>query len=150
MNKKILIILPAVFALSSCTESGKIINFFSFDSEEEKIEHDYVEISEYKINWEEIFQVQRDNYFAYFYSLTCGHCKNLKNSVIEYALKNKNLYFLEANEKIVIEKDVTHSIGAVSIEEMAILGYPSLINIQQGVCVFNVAGEKEIISKLNL
>ena len=97
-----------------------------------------------------MFNQPQNEYQIYFYSLTCAHCKNLKNKVIEYALKNDNFFFIEASEKVAIVEDVSFTIGSTSISEMGILGYPSLVKIEQKVCVFNVAGESEIISKLNL
>ena len=139
-----------ILLLTSCTPTSIISPQKSSEISNEIIEHDYSEISYRKIGWDDIFFQDKNEYKIYFYSLTCAHCKNLKNSVIEYALKNDDLFFIEANEKVVIKNDVSDTIGATSISQMGILGYPSLIKIDQKVCVFNVAGESEIISKLNL
>ena len=150
MKKTIYLILPAILALTSCENSPSIFTSKTSESTPEIVEHDYREIASKKIDWNDMFLIDKNEYQIYFYSLTCAHCKNLKNSVIEYALKNDDLFFIEANEKVVIKNDVSDTIGATSISQMGILGYPSLIKIDQKVCVFNVAGESEIISKLNL
>ncbi len=150
MNKNIYLIFPALFAIVGCDNSPIISDSNSTNPPTEIVEHDYREIASKKIGWDDMFNQGQNEYYIYFYSLTCAHCKNLKNLVIEYALKNDDLFFIEASEKIVIKNDVSDTIGATSVSEMGILGYPSLIKIDQKVCVFNVAGESEIISKLNL
>ena len=150
MKKTIYLILPAILALTSCENSPSIFTSKTSESTPEIVEHDYREIASKKIDWNDMFLIDKNEYQIYFYSLTCAHCKNLKNFVIEYALINDDLFFIEANEKVVIKNDVSDTIGATSISQMGILGYPSLVKIEQKVCVFNVAGESEIVSKLNL
>lgn len=150
MKKTIYLLLLAAFALTGCEQSPSFFPSKPSSSTTEIVEHDYREISSQKIDWNDMFNQGQNEYYIYFYSLTCAHCKNLKNEVIEYALKNDNLFFIEASEKVVIVEDVNFTIGSTSISEMGILGYPSLVKIEQKVCVFNVAGESEIISKLNL
>lgn len=150
MNKTTYLLLPAAFALTGCELSPSFFPSKPSSSTSEIVEHDYREISSQKIDWNDMFDQLQNEYQIYFYSLTCAHCKNLKNKVIEYALKNDNFFFIEASEKVVIVEDVGFTIGSTSISEMGILGYPSLVKIEQKVCVFNVAGESEIISKLNL
>ena len=150
MNKNIFLILPALIALTGCDKLPNMSLAKVTDETYQTIEHDYKEITSKKIDWDEMFSQPQNEYKIYFYSLTCGHCKNLKNTVIEFALQNDNFFFIEASEKVVIQKDVSNTTGAVSVSGMAIQGYPSLVKIEQKVCVFNVAGENEIISKLNL
>ena len=150
MKKTVYLILPAILALTSCENSPSIFASKTSESTPEIVEHDYREITSKKIDWNDMFSIDKNEYQIYFYSLTCTHCKNLKNLVIGYALKNDDLFFIEANEKVAIKNDVSDTIGATSISQMGILGYPSLVKIDQKVCVFNVAGESEIVSKLNL
>lgn len=150
MNKTIYLFLSAAFALTGCEQSPSFFPSKPSSSISEIVEHDYKEIASKKIDWNDMFNQGQNGYYIYFYSLTCAHCKNLKNKMIEYALKNDDLFFTEASEKVIILEDISKTIGSTSISTMGILGYPSLIKIEQKVCVFNVAGESEIISKLNL
>ena len=150
MNKNIMLIFPSLIALTSCKNEPIFPKIYTLEDSEQTINHNYQEIAHLKFDWNDIYSQSKNEYFVYFYSLTCSHCQNLKNLVIEFALKNDNVFFIEANEKVVIENNVDHTIGISSVSELAILGYPSLIKIEQNVCVFNVAGEHDIKSKLNL
>ena len=148
MKAIILSIFAAISLIPSCSKSTSQTEPKS--SQKEVVNHEYSEVVKYTIIWESIFEQEKDKYFVYFYSLTCSHCASLKNSIIEYALKNKNLYFVQASEDVHISEDVTDSVGAISTSELAIKGYPTLIEIDQKVCVSLFSGTQEIISKLNL
>ena len=148
MKAIILNIFAAISLIPSCSKSTSQIG--SKVSQEEVVNHEYSEVVKYTIIWESIFEQEKDKYFVYFYSLTCSHCASLKNDIISYALKSKNLYFVQASEDVHISEDITDSIGAISTNDLAIKGYPSLIEIDQKVCVSIASGTQEIISKLNL
>ena len=80
--KKLMLILP-ILLLSSC--SIYISSEQSFlSSEEVSINHEYDEIVNQKILWNDIFSVAKPTYFVYFYSVVCQNCHSIKNEIIEY------------------------------------------------------------------
>ncbi len=134
---------------SSC-EQKQPIHFESDNASISYTKHDYSEVREKRIFWSEIFSQKNEQYFVYFYSLTCTHCQSLKDRIIEYSLYRDNIYFVQSSEEIFLGNDEQISLGATTSDELSILGYPSLIEINQKVCVFICSGEDKIISKLSL
>ena len=59
------------------------------NKEAKAIEYDYSDVADLTICWNDILSVESDKYFAYIYSRTCGHCNEIKQDVITYALVNK-------------------------------------------------------------
>lgn len=112
-------------------------------------DHEYFEIEHMFINWSDILNQNKKTYYIYIYSLTCSHCKELKNWIIEKALNRNDIYFVKGSNKDIIEMDVSKTIGATNIENIAILGYPTVLKIQDKTLVKNVAGNSNIIDILN-
>ena len=139
-----LIFLPCLFALVSCQHEET-----SIDSSEE-IKHDYDEVIDREILWKEMFMVEKAQYFIYFYSPTCSHCKEIKNEIIDYALSIDNFYFIKYSDDVIIAPEIKSTIGATSPDEVAILGTPSLIEIIDGVLTNNMAGSKTILDFLEI
>ena len=137
---KVLRVFPFVFLLSF--DSGNIaredntitIGTYSYD--------DIVDIT---IKWDDIFAMTPRNYFVYFYSPYCGHCQSIKDLAINYSKCGEiTMYFVEASTEVVVAKDTHLTIGVTSIEQLWILGYPSLVKIESGVVVINIAGANAI------
>jgi thiol-disulfide isomerase/thioredoxin len=93
---------------------------------------------------------KEQNYLLYFYSSYCGHCKEIKDSVIEFALRKiVPFYFVIFDSTVPIFNDIEATIGASKIEEIGILGTPSLINIFEGSVRLNIAGSSKIMELIN-
>lgn len=150
MVQKFSTVFLTIFLLQSCDVSQKQLDYKSNNSVEITQNHDYSEVKNKTINFDEIFKQKNEQYFAYFYSLTCSHCSLIKNQMIEYGLNHENIYFVQASEDVKISENTDSVVGGTSIEEISILGYPSLLEIEQKVCVFITSGSDNIISKLNL
>lgn len=114
-----------------------------------EVDHDYDEVKEYQLSWDSIFDVELDTYYVYFYSLTCSHCSMLKNEIIEEALERKDIYFVKGSNKDVLRTDINYTIGAEIVGDFAIVGYPSLVKIEHGKVVKNVAGNSQILILLS-
>lgn len=149
--KKFLLIISILF-LTSCVEQNSTISFSSISSIaiSNEIEHEYSEISYYRLNWNEIFNVEKDDYYVYLFSTTCSHCSSIKNKIIEFALNNRNVYFIEDSAEIIFKNDVNYTIGLTSFENLAILGFPSLLKITNKILNKNIAGTEKIINELKL
>lgn len=146
MERKILILILLPL-LTSCFEQPNLQNEHISDQIIE-IEHSYDEIELYSIQWNNIFDVERNDYFVYFYSNSCSHCLELKNWIIEKALSRGDIYFVKGTNKDVLKTDVKYTIGLGNVGDFAILGYPSLVQIKDKIIKKNVAGKKEIQSLL--
>ncbi len=106
--------------------------------------HNYFEIEEKLVGWNDIFNIYLYKYYVYYFSRTCSHCEEIKNWIIETALKRDDIFFVKASEKDTIEIDVSDTIGLETIENMKIMGYPSLIEITNWKVTKNVAGKTQI------
>lgn len=111
--------------------------------------HSYDEISHLIINYQDIFLQTEQHYFVYFYTFNCGHCYQLKNYMISYALCNQiKTYFISENNDIKYGSNTNKTIGINDIEQLFILGYPSLIEIKNKALIYNEAGKDKILKKI--
>ena len=112
-------------------------------------EYDYSNVAYLTICWNDILNVDSLEYFAYIYSPTCGHCSEIKQKVISYALANKgSLYFVPFNKDIPIINDRTIPIEKDKVEDLGIVGTPSMFLIVNHAVKENYVGKKEIVSTL--
>ena len=112
------------------------------------VEHEYEEISEFELTWETMFDVDENNYYVYFYSMTCNHCQELKNYIIEKAQERGNIYFVKGSSKNQLTNDSNKLIGAENPGDFYILGYPTLALISNKKCTKNLAGITQIKTEL--
>ena len=112
------------------------------------VNHDYSEVSDYELTWESIFDVDEENYYVYIYSITCTHCEELKNYIVEKALNRGDIYFVKGSSKDQVTTDSKKLIGAENPGDIYILGYPSLLLISNHKCTKNLAGSPQIKSEL--
>ncbi|NCA95789.1 MAG: hypothetical protein EOM74_02290 [Methanomicrobia archaeon] len=111
--------------------------------------HSYQEVVSKEITWSNIFNQTPEEYFVYFYSPFCGHCLSIKDLVIGTALcGKKDIYFVVSSIEVIITHDTGSTIGATSIEEMWIGGYPTLLQIRGGALMMNIAGATAICDYL--
>ena len=111
-------------------------------------DHDYNEVSDYELLWDTMFDVDSAFYYVYFYSLTCNHCDEIKNYMIEKALERGNIYFIKSTSRDQLTTDQNKSKNAENPEDIWILGYPSLITISNKKCTKNLAGISQIKQEL--
>ena len=141
-----IIFLPCLFALTSC---GGVKNEEVSQSEKQQTLLDYEDVSDYHIFWQDIFKQELDNYLVYIYSKKCSHCNAVKEEVISYALYVKNVFFIEFCDDVVVSSDITKTIGASRIEDLSILGTPTLIAIEDYIVKENIAGESAVLAFIN-
>ncbi len=150
--RKIIYILLFTSLICSCfnaknKDSNSTKNHEEIESE---ITHEYNEINDKKITWNSIFSLAKTQYFVYFFSKNCSHCNQIKNDIISYALTDENFYFVEDSKDTVLLDDVSQTIGLNSIDHFGILGFPSLVKIENNFCVLNIAGAHNIYLSLSL
>ena len=146
--KKLMLILP-ILLLSSCSIYKSSEHPF-LSSQEVSINHEYEEISNQKILWNDIFSVAKPTYFVYFYSLVCQNCNSIKNEIIEYGLANDDIYFVQDSKEFVFGNDITKTIGISDISFFFISGFPTLIEIDNAILVNHVVRVNNIRKTLFL
>lgn len=110
-----------------------------------EIQYSYDNVSNLRINYSQLFGIDRKEYYVYFYSVQCYHCNKLKNSIISFALKNPYfLYFVEYDKSVPLSDNVEKTIGISSLEGFAILGVPTLTKIEDKILILNIAGFTEV------
>ena len=139
MNK--LLILPLMTLLIVGCKNNK--------EEVKAKEYDYSDVKELTVCWNNIFDIESENYYTYIYSETCGHCNEIKQQVISYALANYgSLYFVPFNKDIPIVDDPLIALEKDKIEDLGIVGTPSMFLITNHVIKKNIVGTKQIIETL--
>ena len=146
--KKLMLIL-SILLLSSCSIYESSDQSF-LSSEEVSINHEYDEIVNQKLLWNDIFSVAKTTYFFYFYSLVCQNCNSIKNEIIEYGLANDDIYFVQDSKEFVFGNDITKTIGISDISFFFISGFPTLIEIDNAILVNHVVGVNNIRKTLFL
>ena len=145
--RKLLFLLPILFLCSCRGEEEPVNTGFVFDWTSNGT-YAYSQVMDKTILYSNIFGIDREDYYVYFFSKTCSHCNDLKEFIIPLALERGNLYFVEANDQITIIKDASITIGISGIENFGILGYPSLVKIEEKVVIKNIAGINPIKNEL--
>ena len=110
--------------------------------------YSYSDVKDKEILYSNIFGMEQSNYYVYFYSRTCSHCNDLKPFIIPKIIERNDIYLVEASEQVVILEDISVTIGVSSIENFGILGYPSLVKIEEKVVTKNIAGINPIKNEL--
>ena len=142
-----LLVSPFLFSCNNQSNKDNKREYYQ-DDVQEIVQHEYDEVSDYEIVWDSIFDVDDEEYYVYFYSTTCFHCQDLKNYIIEKALSMGNIYFSKSSSNDQLSGTIKNSIGAGNPGDIWIIGYPSLIKIQNKKCVKNVAGNQQITVEL--
>lgn len=134
MKKLFLVFLSLLFISCSNNKSGGT-----------STELDY-SIVKTHINWIDIFNQQEVDYFVYFYSTTCAHCRNIKQEMLNYYLSEKSyLYFLcmdKIDDRYKQPYDIT---GICDSNKLYIFGTPFLIEAKNYKVYQYYAGEKSIL-----
>ena len=112
------------------------------------VTHDYSEISALALTWNSTFDVELETYYLYFYSPSCSHCVELKDFIIEKALERRDVYFVKSSSEDQFTEDPNKTIGAENPGDIWILGYPSLLKIENKICTKSFAGNGKIINEL--
>ena len=148
-NLKFLLAISPLILTGCFGEKDPSKNVRNFQPEIAEIDLSYDEVLEYQISYENMFDLEAEKYYVYFYSTTCSNCQEIKNTIIKKALERKDIYFVKSSMEIHIENDVKFTIGAEKIGDFAILGYPTLAKIVEQKCTKNIAGKSQIITELN-
>ena len=133
--------------ITGCSKGEKVEN--SDTSTSFSINFDYEMVEHLSIEWDQVLSQEEDNYYVYIYSKTCGHCREIKNEVIGYALaKKEKMYFIEYSEVVPKITQKEEVLGATDITYCGVIGVPSLFEIKEHKIINYYLGAKEIIEIL--
>ena len=151
--KQIILLSTCALLLAGCSLSNNTQSQISNDQSltSSVSQHDYSEVSERFISWNEIFSMPEDFYYVYFYSLTCSHCNEIKDEVIECVLSMKKaIYIVQESSEFNYTDNSNKTIGATSCENFAITGFPTVVSIDHKVVASNNSGTTAVKKALNL
>ena len=100
-----------------------------------------------KISWSDVFNKEDDHYLVYFYSEECGYCASIKAEMLNYfEVTTYQMYFVDIlnNEDVAIKHTGDSPVGLTSVEELFILGTPSLLEIEDKTVTNYYAGVNAI------
>lgn len=109
---------------------------------------DYKDISnENYILWEEILNFPF-TYYVYIFSHTCPHCERIKDKILSFFMHRDSdtFYLVEGTKEIPKTNTPIESIGKSKLEDIAIQGYPTLMQMEEQEVKMLWTGESEIIS----
>ena len=115
--------------------------------------NEYEILDSQKVSWPEVLRQKELNYLVFFYSETCPHCHEIIGDVL--AFSNENIvptYFLDIKKqetKVPIKNEITETIGATSIDDLFIMGTPSIVEVENATVIANVAGKDSCLTLLN-
>ena len=133
--------LTSLAIVASCSPSIDTTNIENAIEQEEYINN-------HEILWLDVLKQEENNYLIFIYSKTCGHCHDMMDEIIDFA-KSEILptYFINTqNYEVPIFKEIKENI--TSIDELGILGTPSILEIENKVVIRNIAGIDKCLSFL--
>ena len=114
----------------------------------QEISFDYEDVNEYHIEWSQLLTLD-NHYYAYIYSPTCGHCRDIKKDMIKARIIYKiEVYYIKYNKDIKIVDSNEGLVGVNDIKKLGILGTPSLFEIDNHETKNYYAGKTEIINTM--
>lgn len=124
--------------LTACTSNGEVI------------EHNYHEIKDKLISWDDIFIQKEDSYLIYFYSERCIHCNEIKQEIISFFLEDiTTMYFVCTNIKA--EFGPTKELNGIdSINDFYIFGTPFLLELKNHIVEDYYAGVNEVKDRISI
>ena len=139
----ILLLTPIIAGCSSQSLEAEIID--------EQKALDYSDFEGLQLDWKNLFLPAKSQYFVYIYSNSCRHCENIKEDVLPIIDENREMFYLiQYSDDVKTGFNVMETMGKEKIEEVYIMGTPSLLEISNHYIALNIAGEKEIVDYLEL
>lgn len=141
MRNCCLILISSLFLFTSCQKE---------ESQSEYVSHSYEEVKDYFITFDTIFDLEIDFYYVYFFSYQCVHCNNIKNEMIDYALKFNDMYFCHFESSFPRCEDKNYSlVGLTNVDDICLVGTPELVKIKNKTIIDYMLGEQEIMFEIN-
>ncbi len=137
MKKLSSLIIP-IFVLTGCQAKAKPV-----------VQHNYHEIKDRRINWEDIFSQEESDYLVYFYSEHCGYCSSIKNEVISYYLKTDKVMYFVCTDLGATFGPQSNLVGIDNVTNFYIFGTPFLVRIMEFKVLEYYVGASSILEFIN-
>ena len=138
--------LIVVAMIASCTPKES-------QSSKQNASKEYGIVTDQEILLADCLSQEERNYIIFFHSDKCEHCKQIIDDVIEFAAENiLKTYFVNIakNEnKIKICQPIDLTIGVTDVNELAIVGTPTIIEVEEGMTIANAPGKESCLMFLN-
>ena len=110
--------------------------------------HEYSEIVEMKISYLDVFFIQDNEYYIYYYQESCYHCHGIKSKVISFALNSEvSFYFVEVIEDYgFLSRTKEDTIGTNDPLKAFALMTPQLSLVKNGYITETYIGDEEILN----
>ena len=134
MTSRLLFVsLTSLAIVASCSPIRETTNNKNVIEQEEIIKNQ-------SISWFDALNQKENNYIVFVYSETCGYCHDMMDEIIDFA-KSEILvtYFINGQiYKVPISNEIKENIA--DINQLSILGTPTIIEIDNKIVVNNIAG----------
>ena len=143
MTYRLLIASLATLAIVASCSPAKDATIIKNTYSEQEI------VKEQQIPWLDILEQKEDNYIVFVYSEKCAHCHDMIDEIVAFANDEiLTTYFVDTLQNDVPIK-INNAVGMSSIEEVSIVGTPTLIEIDRGIVTSNIPGIDDCLSFLN-
>ena len=138
------LLLAAVF--TSCSPSKS-------ESTSKNAVQEYEIVYKQEISLSECLSQKEEQYLVFFYSDTCGHCKEIIEDVVLFATSDiMKMYFLNVtkNENKINRCPADEiTTGIDRVDNLKIVGTPTIIEVEEGITTMNIAGKDDCLKFLN-
>ena len=112
------------------------------------LKHEYSEIVEMKISCLDVFSIQENEYYIYYYQESCYHCHVIKSKIISFALNSEvSFYFVEVIEDYgFLSRTKEDTIGTNDPLKAFALMTPQLSLVKNGYITETYIGDEEILN----
>lgn len=112
--------------------------------------HNYHEIKDRIIEWNQLFIQSEEYYLIYFYSEKCGHCNEIKQDILDYYFESvTKMYFVCADYEVVTGPKADLK-GIDKLDEFYIFGTPFLLEVKDHKVLDYYAGPSEILGFISI
>ena len=136
--KKLKFILLPMLMMCSCAEQTEIVI------------HNYHEIRNSLISWENIFFIEDDEFFVYFYAEKCGYCNEIKQSVLNFYLKNLCVFYFVNCDFEIKTGPIIDLRGIDNLDEFYIFGTPFLVKFEYRAVTDYYVGSQQILDYISI
>ena len=138
--------LLVVAMIASCTPKES-------QSSNKNASKEYGIVTDQEILLADCLSQKEENYIIFFHSDKCEHCKQIIEDVTEFASLNiLKTYFVnvaKSENKIKICQPIDLTIGVTDVNDLAIVGTPSIVEVENGMTIANAPGKESCLTYLN-
>ena len=132
---RFLLLLPLLVGCSSKDESTSH-------------KYEYDDVKDKQISYLDVFNVNSDKYYLYYYQVTCYHCHGIKSKVIQFAIDSyEPFYFVEVGEDYgFLSRSKEDTIGTNDPLKAFSTMTPQLSIVVDGFIIETYIGSEEIMN----